>query len=290
MRPDTTKATLLILTLLTCASVGTAQITDYREEPVTGGEVWRVGGRNVQVRGTVITEGELFTVHAFVDHAPAPEDDRPLAALIARYGVERGYLENARKYNRYSEEYRVLAEVVGVVLIHVEDETTGAYSASSFAFPIGELYGEGSPRVESIRPPRSFDPAARARLHARLVAITEGGAYDRLVDLISERAGDLYDVEEAKRNMISAWLYMREVSLAEEGILIYGGSLAGHRVFKYYIPAEIVPLADESLTLEEYVAVLLFETAEGFDIYGIDLSFTTSEAADLYFGAETDES
>jgi hypothetical protein len=281
--------TTLILIFLACSMAGYAQITKHREEPVTATETWRIDGMDVQIRGTVITGRELFTVHALVEQGPRAEENRALAESLARYGIEKGYLENAMRYNRYSADNRVSDKIVGVVLIHMEEEAADAYLATTYAFLTQELYGGASPRVGQIAPPRGFDAEARADLRGRLQRVVDSGRYDHFMEIISPDAGDLYDLEEAERNIVSAFLYLRDMTLAEDGILIYVGRIGDRRGFRYYIPAEIVPIADESVILQQYVAVLLAETSEGFVVYGIDLNFTSTDAADLYFGVEPQE-
>ena len=265
--------------------LGAAQVSEYSEELITLPEIWMIEGQKINVRGTLITGKALFTVHVFVDYPPTQRtDDRSFARKIAIYAIENGYLYNACMYNRFSDDYDVRKDVVGVALLHVIDEEKGEISASRFAFLDNELLGEDA-EIPAFPLPRTFTDIDKQTIRKRIREICESEYYDELYSLYSENALKDFDIDEARKRTRVQLSLAKKITFPEEGFTVYVGTKGGIRAYNHFIPITVIPVADEKKKINIFFQVFIVDEPEKYAIYGVDLQFPDIESLRIFTGS-----
>ena len=261
-----------------------AQVSDYSEQPITLPEVWRIENRSYQIPQTVITGNALYTVHTVVDFRPQNDAKSvQIARRIARYAIVNGYMGNALKYNRYSANYYINSEIIGITLIHIDDPATRKITGYRFTFTLEELFGSDF-QAANMAAPEVFDDKARQKLIQELETIIKSRKFDDVLNLYEKTALEKLNLEEAKNRLRVSWSLAKDIKITNDGFLIYEGRQNNTLIYGYYLPVEIIPAAAEKIKLYAYIKVKLHTEKDSFAIRTIDLNFPDQKSLGIYFG------
>jgi hypothetical protein len=135
-------ALAIALLVSACGKAPPTQTSTNPELPLTGAEVWKVGGTNFSVEGTaalVMGNGQtLLVVKALCDFQ-ADTSHRPIAQALAKYAVEHGYQKAITESSRGGK-LPPFSGAVGVAL--TQKRSIGSVAASSgyrYSFKAAEL-------------------------------------------------------------------------------------------------------------------------------------------------------
>ena len=280
-----TKINLLsIFLIILSIQNGFSEVSQYSEQFITMPEIWNIEGVDYQIRGTVITGGSLFTVHAYLDHLPVQDDfNEEIANKIAKYSVESGYLENTIKYTSYNEPITMRENMVAVALIKILDEKEGKIAGAKFAFTIDELYGQPI-SLPHFPLPASFTESERVKLKNRLMEISESRFFDDMYTLYCDDALDDINLEEDKIKTRVELSLAKEIRFEGDDFTVYLGNKGGRRGFHHYVPIKIKPAADESIEIDSFFQILLIDDINEIKIYGISLNFSDPDDLRIFYG------
>lgn len=268
----------------TVLSAGISQVSQYSEQFITMPEIWQIDGEDFIIRGTVITGGSLFTIHAILDHLPEQDQyNKDIAEKIARYAFEHGYLENSMKYSPYSESVYIRDDMLAVALIKVIDEKHGKIAGAKFAFVLDELY-EQPITIPPFPLPGSFPESEQQSLKNRIKEICTSRYFDDLFTLYCDDALDDFNVEEEKTKRRVEYSLSKEFLFEEGGFTVYTGTKDGRRGFHYNIPVKIRPVSDENLLLPAFFNILLIDDISEYNIYSISINFVNPNDLHIYLG------
>ncbi len=139
------------------------QTSSNPESPITGPEVWRLSATNYDIQGTaLLTMGNgqtLFVIKALCDFVP-DKTHKPVAYLLAKYAVDRGYLKKVKQswWNGTPQQF---SGTVGVALMQKSHgDSSAPNSGYRYSFTVAELDagnkdGEQSGPANGSQPIRS---------------------------------------------------------------------------------------------------------------------------------------
>ncbi|HTZ20515.1 MAG TPA: hypothetical protein VMC06_06510 [Opitutaceae bacterium] len=137
---------LVIVALgMSCGKPPPTQTSASPEFPVTGPEVWKVGGKNYDIEGTAFLSmgnGQtLFVVKVLCDWMPNASD-KPVARALAKYAAEHGYERKGAVVT--DGKVQPFSGSIGVALIHRVAEVGGktANYGYRFNFTVADLEQE----------------------------------------------------------------------------------------------------------------------------------------------------
>lgn len=262
-----------------------AQTTQYSEVQITLEENWVINNQSYTILRTVITGSTAYTIHLLVDSKPTMESEsKDFAKEVAKHAIKNGYLKNAIKYNNYSSQFYIYDDVIGVVLMHMDDPETQTVTLRRFGFTNEEL---GNIPVINELISTKFQKKEEMELVSKIKDIIESRYYEDLIDLYTENDLDKKFIEETKLKTTVFFNLAKEIQVLDNSILIYKGIKSGVKGFDFYIPIKITPFLDSKKILNAFIKVLIVDDEPQYGIYNIELNFPHIE--DYYAFVLTDD-
>lgn len=271
------KNILIILILLTTIKIY-SQVSEYSEIAITMAETWKINNIDYKIKQTVITGNRLYTIHVLLDHKPEMDDkNKKIADDVVRYAIENGYLLNALKYNKISDQFTIFDTIVGVALI---DNTNPGNDLSGCRFVIKKEDLKGIKEKE-IPLPKSFTVSKRKELVTKIEEIIESRYFEDFIDLYSPNALNDINVQNAKLNATQDFSLAKEIKIKHDTFSIYIGK-KGVNGFHFLIPIEITPIANEDYLINAFIRVHIIDTKPEYQIYGILLNILKPQDWNTY--------
>ncbi len=265
------KRLILLQIILLISNNLFSQVSDYGESPVTMNETWNIDGVDYTIMQTVITGNRLYTIHVVVDHVPIMDEiNKNIAKEIVTYAIEEGYLNNALKFNPYSDQFNIFDTIVGVALIHIDDPETNTMSGSRFVIDRSEL---GDLKIKDIELPKSFTNANKKSLISKIESIIESRYFEDLLDLYSPNALNDFDVKVSKLNTTKNFSLAATMKIKDNNFIVYQGQKSGIKGYFFYLPIEIVPVVDNEKLFNAYIVIQIIDEKPIYGIYNITLNF-----------------